>query len=126
MDYINNKYSIFKGKFVEFALVTIGLVIVLFIASHTIILNVEQKNFAEKAAQISLRNDKLCDICEVSVSSFGTIESTANGNQKVTVVTFTQGEIIIYLHIDLDNGMVVEKSQTTKAQEAYDRIITCC
>ncbi|MCX9011211.1 MAG: hypothetical protein OIN66_08825 [Candidatus Methanoperedens sp.] len=123
---INIKYPIFKGKFVEFALVILGLVIVILIAQDTIILNSEQKNFAEKAAQISLRNDKLCDTCEVSVSSFGEIKSTAKGDRKIAKVTFTQGEMIIYLGIDLDNGTVVEKRQTTKAQEAYDKTIICC
>ncbi len=109
----------------EFAVEMIGLVIIILIAQHNFILNDEQKIFAEKAAQISLRNDKLCDICEVSVSSFGSIKSTANGDQKVVLVTFTQEEIIIYLHIDLDNGTVVEKRQTTTA-DARDWINVCC
>lgn len=122
----NIKYSIFKGKFVEFAVGIIGLMIIILIAQHNFILNDEQKNFAEKAAQISLRNDQLCDTCEVSVSSFGEIKSTAKGDQKIAVVTFTQGEIIIYMDIDLDNSAVVEKRQTTKAQEKYDGVIVCC
>lgn len=108
-----------------FAILGLGLVFFLLVSqlqSH-FILNDKQKIFAEKAAQFSLRTNGWCDICKVSASSFGTVESTANRDRMTTVVTFTSGEIIIYLHIDLDTGTVVETIQTTKEQERQNIII---
>ncbi len=103
-----------------FALVMIGLLVIsvglrfTYIEAHAFPLNETQKLFAKNAAQSGFRDEIEGDNYNVTVQDHGRIISTSNGDKKVVRVIFTQGNITMTALVDMDSGIVVEKSMVER------------
>ena len=102
-----------------FALIMIGLLVVVagirlaYVEGHVFRLNDEQKAFAIDAAKDALETDG--SGYNITVHDRGRIISTGSGDKKVVLVAFTGANTTLSALVDMDSGIVVEKSRVERS-----------
>ena len=103
------------------ALVMIALLAVVigirftFAEAHGFPLDQDQKFFAINVAHKELMDEIGGNNYTATVPDHGRIIPTANGDRKVVRVVFTHGSITLTALVDMDNGIVVEKSKMERS-----------